>query len=102
MAVASDSAIATFSQIASSNDAQYNPTSTSPHSNGPYLFDGHLIWGGADTDTPRGLPDDANLGRTATAALPADATTVTIIATISDVGDKIYDSVGVIDWIAFH
>jgi len=75
--------------------------STSPHSNGEYKFDGQLVWGGADDDTPRGLPTDDCLGRTATVPLPDDMSTITIIVTISDVGDKIYDSVGVIDYLLF-
>ncbi|MCC6158361.1 MAG: choice-of-anchor L domain-containing protein [Deltaproteobacteria bacterium] len=99
--IAADSAAATIAQIASSVDAQYNPSGSSPHSNGPYQFDGHLVWGGSGDTTPRGLPENDNLGRTATVALPTDMSTITIIVTISDVGDKIYDSVGAIDYLMF-
>jgi hypothetical protein len=101
LAIAAADAAATIADIASSSDAQYNPTSTSPHSNGPYLFDGMLNWNNNAAQNPRGEPEDNNVGKTATVALPEGASTITIIVTISDVADTIYDSVGLIDWLQF-
>ena len=83
--------------IASSDDAQYNPTSTDPHSTGPYNFDGHLKWGSSDSDTPRGS-DDTPKGQEATYPVTGGST-VTLLLTVSDVGDKIYDSAAVIDYV---
>jgi len=99
--IATDADAATISEIATSADAQYNPTYTEPHSNGPYKFDGMLDWNNDASDNPRGEPEDNTVGKTATVALPDGFSTVTIIVTVSDVGDKIYDSVGLIDWLDF-
>ncbi|MCL4234225.1 MAG: hypothetical protein KJ042_06875, partial [Deltaproteobacteria bacterium] len=100
-AILAADAAATIAQVGVSTDAVYNPTSPAPHSNGPGKLDGKLKWGSSDETTPRGLPADTNVGQTAIVDLPADMSTITIIVTISDVGDKIYDSVGAIDWFAF-
>jgi len=88
--------------IADSADAQYNPADPGgQHSNGPYLLDGHLKWEGQSS--PRGEDDTNNLiGAVAEYDLPAGATTITLLITISDVADAIYDSVAAIDYIEFE
>ena len=83
-----------------SPDAQYNPTSTDPHSTGPYNFDGHLRWGASASDTPRGS-DETPVGQVASYAVEAGST-ITLLLTVSDVGDKIYDSAAVVDWVEFR
>ena len=89
--------------IADSADAQYNPTSADPYSNGAYMLDGHLVWGGSDGNTPRGENDGGDvMGRVAEYPLPAGATTITVLITVSDVADAIYDSVAAIDYIEFQ
>ena len=89
--------------IADSADAQYNPTNANPYSNGPYLLDGHLKWG-SESQTPRGEDDgDDVYGRVAEYDLPANnPPTITVLMTVSDVADAIYDSVLAIDYIAFE
>jgi hypothetical protein len=80
--------------IEESPDAQYNSPA--------YLFDGHLKWGGTDDNTPRGNNDDNMLyGRVAEYPLPAGVPTITVLITVSDVADAIYDSAGAIDYIEF-
>ncbi|MBZ0271820.1 choice-of-anchor L domain-containing protein [bacterium] len=102
LAIGDDSPAATIAGIAGSADAAFNPTSDDPHSNGPQLFDGILKWDANAGENPRGEPEDDNVGKTATVMLPEDQTTVTVLVTVSDVGDRIYDSAGAIDWMCFR
>ncbi|HPQ70454.1 MAG TPA: choice-of-anchor L domain-containing protein [bacterium] len=79
--------------IADSADAAYNTPANE--------LDGHLVWEGGSS--PRGEDDDLNVtGSEAVYALPEGATTITILITISDVADAIYDSVAAIDYIEFR
>jgi hypothetical protein len=89
--------------IGDSADAQYNPTNPPEgYSNGPGLFDGHLDWGTSDSNTPRGNNDD-NLvyGRVAEYPVTGGAT-ITVLITVSDVADAIYDSAGALDYVEFQ
>ncbi len=82
----------TIAEIGDSLDAQWNDN--------PNEFDGGLK-GGDGESNPRGAPVNDNLGNTASVPLPEDFASITIIATVSDVADSIYDSAGLIDWIEF-
>ncbi len=82
----------TIAEIASSDDAFWNDN--------PNEFDGGLK-GEEGEQNPRGAPVADNLGSTATVPLPEGFASITIIATVSDVADSIYDSAGLIDWIEF-
>ncbi|MCZ7585701.1 MAG: choice-of-anchor L domain-containing protein [Deltaproteobacteria bacterium] len=79
--------------IETSADAGFNATGE--------VYDGQLkpAEGGEGV---RGEPEDDNVGHSASAPLPEGFTTVTIIVTVSDVGDKIYDSAGLIDSLCFE
>jgi Putative metal-binding motif len=92
-------AAATMADIALSVDAQANAEFTEegePHSNGPNMFDGKLDYGEAT-----GNPDEDNAGKISSMSLPVDKQHVKIVVSVSDISDRIYDSVGVIDWIRF-
>jgi hypothetical protein len=78
--------------VDTSPDAQYNATGA--------VFDGHLKWGTSENNTPRGGVEESMVGTTATFPVEAGAT-ITLILTVSDVGDKIYDSAATIDWVGF-
>jgi hypothetical protein len=80
------------SYIASSADADYNGTGK--------VFDGHLKWAAGDS-APRGGPEDDYVGTVATYPVTAGST-ITVLFTVSDVGDKIYDTAAVIDWVEFR
>ncbi len=68
----------------------------------PGIFDGQLNWGSNDGDTPRGGSDDeTDAGRVAEFAVNS-GDTVTLLITVSDVGDTIYDSALVIDYFEFQ
>jgi hypothetical protein len=82
----------TIAEIGTSDDAYWNDNSM--------MFDGGLK-GGDGESNPRGAPVNDNLGNTASVPLPEDFASITIIATVSDVADAIYDSAGLIDWIEF-
>lgn len=98
-----DAADADIGFIADSADAQYNPTSGSPFSNGPYLYDGHLKWEGTPGDSPRGMGDDPDEAYgLAVYPLPDGVPTVTILITVSDVADAIYDTAAILDYIEFR
>ena len=79
--------------VADSADAQYNATGA--------VLDGHLKYGSGEGDTPRGSAEDNSLGQVAEFPVTAGEDIV-LILTISDVADAIYDSVAVIDWVAFE
>lgn len=80
--------------IASSDDATYNDNGA--------IFDGQLAWGGSDAETPRGEGDTAgSAGRVAEYAVEEGAT-ITVLITVSDVADQIYDSAAVIDYVQFQ
>ncbi|NLH49836.1 MAG: hypothetical protein GX444_14740 [Myxococcales bacterium] len=80
--------------IDSSADATYNPTGA--------IFDGQLNWGGSDASTPRGPGDtQSSAGRVAEYPVTAGAT-ITVLITVSDVADRIYDSAATIDYVAFE
>jgi hypothetical protein len=83
----------TIANITDSSDADYNPTGR--------IFDGSLKYSSSASEDPRGTPSDENLGKVSTVTLPDGMTTITIIVTVSDVGDAIYDSVGMIDHLCF-
>ncbi|MBZ0273420.1 choice-of-anchor L domain-containing protein [bacterium] len=83
-----------IASIATSDDAQWNDTGK--------VFDGSLRWDDSADDNPRGEPEDDNVGKTASAELPAGQSTVTLIMTVSDVADAYWDSVGLVDWICFN
>jgi hypothetical protein len=80
---------ADIAQVGISQDASRNVVA-----NGANKYDGKLKYG-----ETTGRPADDNAGKIATMALPAGQTSVMLIVTVNDVADKIYDSVGVIDWI---
>ena len=79
--------------VDSSADATYNATTG--------VFDGHLKWGSSGDNTPRGGSEDQSVGQVASFPVEAGAT-ITLLMTVSDVGDKIYDSAATIDWIEFR
>jgi hypothetical protein len=85
--------------IASSADAQYN-TQTDPGD--PHVFNGHLVWTNVANTTPRGN-NDSNLltGLTATYPVTAGAT-ITVLFTVSDTADAIYDSAAALEYVAFQ
>jgi hypothetical protein len=83
----------TIADIASSDDATYNPTGAQ--------YDGSLKSSDDANEDPRGNPADDNLGKVSVVTLPDGMTTITVIVTVSDVGDAIYDSVGLIDHMCF-
>lgn len=87
------SAAATIANIANSDDAAANGTGK--------VFDGSLKYESSDSSSPRGEPEADNVGNVATVALPDGFTTITILITVSDVGDQIYDSVGLVDHLCF-
>ncbi len=87
------SGAAAITGIADSYDAQWNDNGAA--------FDGMLKWSTSEESNPRGEPENNNQGKTATVPLPDGFTTVTIIVTVSDVADAIYDSAGIIDWFEF-
>lgn len=78
--------------IDGSADAQYNGTGA--------VYDGQLKNAGGEG--VRGEPENDNVGKFATVNLPADMTTITVLFTVSDVGDKIYDSAGLVDSLCFE
>ncbi len=76
--------------VGASADAQFNATGA--------VFDGHLKWNSSPGSTPRGGVEDDMVGQVATYPIEAGST-VTLLLTVSDVGDKIYDSGAAIDWV---
>lgn len=87
-----DSDAATVCEVATSDDAQFNGTGA--------IFDGQLL--PEDEGEVRGEPEDDNVGTSATVPLPEGMTTVTILITVSDVGDTIYDSAGLVESLCFE
>lgn len=80
--------------IATSADATANVTGK--------VFDGQLNWASSADETPRGGSDsETDAGRVAEFAVEAGET-LTIIITVSDVADLIYDSAAVIDYFEFR
>ena len=79
--------------VDSSADATFNGTGE--------VFDGHLKWGSGESNTPRGGPEDDYVGTVATYPVTAGST-ITLLITVSDVGDKIYDTAMTIDWMEFR
>jgi len=84
--------------IASSPDAQDNQWG-----NGAYEFDGHLAYGkGSDETTPRGRNDSNQLYSRVASYPVTPGDTITVLFTVSDVGDAIYDSAAALDYVAFQ
>ncbi|MCC6158311.1 MAG: choice-of-anchor L domain-containing protein [Deltaproteobacteria bacterium] len=78
--------------IDGSADAGYNGTGA--------VYDGQLKNAGGEG--VRGEPEEDNVGKFSTVNLPADMTTITVLFTVSDVGDAIYDSAGLVDSLCFQ
>lgn len=102
------SASAQFGWIADSPDAQYNPTNpgdgvgNGQFSQGAYMWDGHLKYTQVPANTGRGNDDNYEVtGQTAEYPVTGGQT-ITVLITVSDVADAIYDSAAAIDYIEFQ
>ncbi|MDP8224168.1 MAG: choice-of-anchor L domain-containing protein [Candidatus Lernaella stagnicola] len=89
--------------IADSVDAGPNAADSTPgETNGGNAFDGHLKWNGENDNTPRGDGNDDNVNGYIAEYGVEPGATITVLITVSDVADAIYDSAGVIDYVGFE
>jgi hypothetical protein len=86
-----------FGTIADSADAQYNSGG-----NGAYAFDGGLKWLGEGDSTPRGDGNNDDVSGYIAEYTVEPGATITVLITVSDVADAIYDSAGIIDYVGFE
>jgi len=98
--------LAQFGWIVDSPDAQFNKETgaegNGQFSQGAYMWDGHLKYTEVAANTGRGNDDNYEVkGQTAEYPVTGGST-ITVLFTVSDVADAIYDSAAAIDYIEFQ